>query len=288
MIDNQLAQKINPGIPEKQLREVTVSLQDSAVQLENREIWNNANIKVEQGEFIAVVGPNGSGKSTLFRVLLGMQPLSQGHVRVFGEIPHRGNQAIGYVPQRRSFDPDVPIRGRDLVMLGLEGLNWGFALPGPAQHRRQQLVEETLKAVEATAFADRPIGRLSGGEQQRLVLAQALVSKPRLLLLDEPLANLDLRNQIAIPQLVAKLARANAATVLLVTHDINPLLPVVDRVIYIAKGKMVIGKPEEVITTSTLSRLYDAPVQVVKDINGRLFVVGLEQETAHPHEHDEY
>ena len=288
MIDNQLAEKINTGIPEKKPREVTVSLQNAAVQLENHRIWNNANINVEQGEFIAVVGPNGSGKSTLFRVLLGMQPLSQGQVRVLGEIPHRGNQAIGYVPQRRSFDPDMPIRGRDLVMLGLEGLNWGFALPGPAKHRRQQLVEETLKAVEATAYADRPIGRLSGGEQQRLVLAQALVSKPRLLLLDEPLANLDLRNQIAIPQLVAKLARANAATVLLVTHDINPLLPVVDRVIYIAKGKMVIGKPEEVITTSTLSRLYDAPVQVVKDINGRLFVVGLEQETAHPHEHDEH
>jgi zinc/manganese transport system ATP-binding protein len=288
MIDNQAAEQVNTGIPENQPLEITVSLQDAAVQLENHPIWDNANISVEQGEFIAVVGPNGSGKSTLFRVLLGMQTLSQGQVRVLGKVPQRGNQAIGYVPQRRSFDPDVPIRGRDLVMMGLEGLNWGFAVPGPAQHQRQQLVEETLTAVEATTYADRPIGRLSGGEQQRLVLAQALVSKPRLLLLDEPLANLDLRNQIAIPQLVARLARADAATVLLVTHDINPLLPVVDRVIYIAKGKMVIGKPEEVITTKTLSRLYDAPVQVVKDINGRLFVVGLEQETAHPHEHDEH
>ena len=288
MINNQVGERISAGTTEKQPREITVSLQDAAVQLENRQIWNNADINLEQGEFIAVVGPNGSGKSTLFRVLLGMQPLSQGHVRVLGEIPHRGNQAIGYVPQRRSFDPDVPIRGRDLVMMGLEGLNWGFAVPGPAQHQRKQLVEETLTAVEATTYADRPIGRLSGGEQQRLVLAQALVSKPRLLLLDEPLANLDLRNQIAIPQLVARLARANAATVMLVTHDTNPLLPIVDRVIYIAKGKMVIGKPEEVITPRTLSRLYDTPVQVVKDINGRLFVVGLEQETAHPHEHDEY
>jgi zinc/manganese transport system ATP-binding protein len=186
MINNQVGERISAGTTEKQPREITVSLQDAAVQLENHQIWNNADINLEQGGFIAVVGPNGSGKSTLFRVLLGMQPLSQGHVRVFGEIPHRGNQAIGYLPQRRSFDPDMPIRGRDLVMLGLEGLNWGFALPGPAQHRRQQLVEETLKAVEATAYADRPIGRLSGGEQQRLVLAQALVSKPRLLLLDEP------------------------------------------------------------------------------------------------------
>ena len=263
---------------------LTVSLQDGAVQLENRMIWDNANINVEQGEFIAVVGPNGSGKSTLLRVLLGLQHLSKGHVQVLGETPHRGNQAIGYVPQRRSFDPDVPIRGRDLVMFGLEGLLWGFALPRPSQHRRQQLVEETLASVEAVAYANRPVGKLSGGEQQRLVLAQALIGKPRLLLLDEPLANLDLRNQIAIPQLVAKLARANCTTVLLVTHDINPLLPVVDRVIYIAKGNIVIGKPDEVITTETLSRLYDAPVEVVRDSNGRLFVVGLEQEVAHPHE----
>jgi len=263
---------------------LTVSLQDAAVQLENRMIWDNANINVEQGEFIAVVGPNGSGKSTLLRVLLGLQHLSKGHVQVLGETPHRGNQAIGYVPQRRSFDSDVPIRGRDLVMFGLEGLLWGFALSRPSQRRRQHLVEETLISVEAVAYANRPVGKLSGGEQQRLVLAQALIGKPRLLLLDEPLANLDLRNQIAIPQLVAKLARANCTTVLLVTHDINPLLPVVNRVIYIAKGNIVIGKPEEVITTETLSRLYDAPVEVVRDSNGRLFVVGLEQEVAHPHE----
>jgi zinc/manganese transport system ATP-binding protein len=218
------------------------------------------------------------------RVLLGLQHLSKGHVQVLGETPHRGNQAIGYVPQRRSFDSDVPIRGRDLVMFGLEGLLWGFALSRPSQRRRQHLVEETLISVEAVAYANRPVGKLSGGEQQRLVLAQALIGKPRLLLLDEPLANLDLRNQIAIPQLVAKLARANCTTVLLVTHDINPLLPVVNRVIYIAKGNIVIGKPQEVITTETLSRLYDAPVEVVRDSNGRLFVVGLEQEVAHPHE----
>ena len=285
MVSEQRIEKNPIETRDKKSSELSVSLQEAAVQLENHKIWNNASINVEQGEFIAVVGPNGSGKSTLLRVLLGLQPLSTGSVRVLGETPHRGNQAIGYVPQRRSFDPDVPIRGRDLVMFGLEGLRWGFAVPGPSQHRRQQLVEDTLVSVEAVAYANRPIGRLSGGEQQRLVLAQALIGKPRLLLLDEPLANLDLRNQIVIPQLVAKLAHTDNTTVLLVTHDINPLLPVVDRVIYIAKGKMIIGKPEEVITTETLSRLYDAPVQVVRDANGRLFVVGLEQEVAHPHEH---
>jgi len=269
----------------KNTTDLTVSLQDAAVQLDSRIIWDDANVNVEQGEFVAVVGPNGSGKSTLLRVLLGLQYLSKGHVKVLGETPHRGNKLIGYVPQRRTFEPDMPIRGRDLVMMGLEGLRWGFALPGPAQHRQQTLVDEILQSVEALKYADRPIGQLSGGEQQRFILAQALIGKPRLLLLDEPLANLDLRNQIAIPQLVAKLASADSTTVLLVTHDINPLLPVVDKVIYIAKGNMVIGKPEEVITTETLSRLYEAPVEVVRDSNGRLFVVGLEQEVAHPHEH---
>ena len=284
MISDPQIEKTNNGTQEKKTGEFTVSLQGAAVQLENRVIWDDANLSVAQGEFIAVVGPNGSGKSTLLRVLLGLLHLSKGQVHVLGETPHRGNKAIGYVPQRRTFDPDVPICGRDLVMMGLEGLLWGFALPGTSQHRRQKIVEETLTSVEAIAYANQPVGRLSGGEQQRLVLAQALVGKPRLLLLDEPLANLDMRNQIAIPQLVSKLARADCTTVFLVTHDINPLLPVVDRVIYIARGNMVIGKPEQVITTETLTRLYDAHVEVVRDSNGRLFVVGLEQEVAHPHE----
>ena len=284
-IPNRSVGLINNDMQKKNTTDLTVSLQDAAVQLDSRIIWDDANVNVEQGEFVAVVGPNGSGKSTLLRVLLGLQYLSKGHVKVLGETPHRGNKLIGYVPQRRTFEPDMPIRGRDLVMMGLEGLRWGFALPGPAQHRQQTLVDEILQSVEALKYADRPIGQLSGGEQQRFILAQALIGKPRLLLLDEPLANLDLRNQIAIPQLVAKLASADSTTVLLVTHDINPLLPVVDKVIYIAKGNMVIGKPEEVITTETLSRLYEAPVEVVRDSNGRLFVVGLEQEVAHPHEH---
>ena len=266
-----------------------MSLQDAAVQMENHKIWDNADINVEQGEFIAVVGPNGSGKSTLFRVLLGLQPLSKGHVRVLGETSAPGEPCNQLCAAKKVIRPgcaDSRARpgddGTGRIKLGIRFTGTGHIAAVSSWWKKR------CQAVEATAYADRPIGRLSGGEQQRLVLAQALVSKPRLLLLDEPLANLDLRNQIAIPQLVARLARANETTVLLVTHDINPLLPMVDRVIYIAKGKMVIGKPEEVITAKTLSRLYDTPVQVVKDINGHLFVVGLEQETAHPHEHDEH
>ena len=159
-------------------------------------IWRHATFQIAPGEFVAILGPNGAGKSTLLRLLLGLLRPSEGSVSVLGRTPQRGNRAIGYVPQRRLIDADLPVRGRDLVMLGLNGLRWGFSLPGATLRQQQARVEEALEAVEATAYADRPIGQLSGGEQQRLFLAQALVGQPRLLLLDEPLASLDLRSQV--------------------------------------------------------------------------------------------
>jgi zinc/manganese transport system ATP-binding protein len=244
-----------------------------------RPIWKNASFRVEAGEFVAVLGPNGSGKSTLLRMLLGLLPPAAGSLSVLGERPHRGNPDIGYVPQRRTIDPDLPVRGRDFVQLGIDGNRWGVAVGNPADKHRQ--VDQAIASVDGLAFADRPIGRLSGGEQQRLLLAQALAGKPRMLLLDEPLASLDLRNQIVIAELVADLARANQLTVVLIAHDINPLLPVVDRVLYVAHGGVAIGKPAEVITTEQLSRLYDSPVEVLHDAHGHMFVVGLEAESAH-------
>lgn len=259
-----------------------VALQEAAVQLGSRTIWSQATLGVTPGEFIAILGPNGAGKSTLLRMLLGLLRPSAGQVQVLGSAPRRGHPAIGYVPQRRTLDPDLPARGRDLVMMGLDGRRWGFALPGPERRRQQALVEKALASVEATSYADRPIGQLSGGEQQRLLLAQALVGQPRLLLLDEPLASLDLRNQVAIAHLVALVAREQGITVLLVTHDMNPVLPLVDRVIYVAQGQVVIGPPDQIITTESLTRLYAAPIEVVKDSRGRVFVVGLEQEAAYP------
>jgi zinc/manganese transport system ATP-binding protein len=259
-----------------------VALQGAAVQLGARTIWSQATFQVTPGEFIAILGPNGAGKSTLLRVLLGLLRPSAGRVEVLGSAPRRGHPAIGYVPQRRTLDPDLPVRGRDLVMLGLDGRHWGFALPGPKRQKQHALVNEALAAVGATAYADRPVGQLSGGEQQRLLLAQALVGQPSLLLLDEPLASLDLRNQVAIANLVARVAREQGMTVLLVTHDVNPLLPVLDRVLYVAHGQALIGPPAEIITTESLTRLYGAPVEVVRDSRGRVFVVGLEQELMSP------
>jgi zinc/manganese transport system ATP-binding protein len=242
-------------------------------------IWRNASFTVNTGEFVAVLGPNGSGKSTLLRLLLGLQPPAAGNLLVLGEHPHRGNPEIGYVPQRRNIDRDLPVRGRDFVHLGIDGNRWGVELGNAASNH--QRVNQAITSVEAQAYADRPIGRLSGGEQQRLLLAQALAGRPQMLLLDEPLASLDLRNQIVIAELVAELARANGLTVLLIAHDINPLLPIVDRVLYVAHGGLAIGKPAEVITTEQLSRLYDAPIEVLQDSHGHMFVVGLEAESAH-------
>jgi len=245
----------------------------------DRLIWRNASFTVNTGEFVAVLGPNGSGKSTLLRLLLGLQPPAAGSLQVLGKRPRRGNPQIGYVPQRRDIDRDLPVRGRDFVHLGIDGNRWGLALGNAASDH--QRVDQAITSVEAQPYADRPIGRLSGGEQQRLLLAQALAGRPQMLLLDEPLASLDLRNQIIIAELVAELARANGLTVLLIAHDINPLLPIVDRVLYVAHGGLAIGKPAEVITTQQLSRLYDAPIEVLHDSHGHMFVVGLEAESAH-------
>jgi zinc/manganese transport system ATP-binding protein len=242
-------------------------------------IWRNATFTVNTGEFVAVLGPNGSGKSTLLRLLLGLMPPAGGSLQVLGKRPHRGNAEVGYVPQRRNIDRDLPVRGWDFVHLGIDGDRWGVELGNNANNHER--VDEAIKSVGAQAYASRPIGRLSGGEQQRLLLAQALAGRPKMLLLDEPLASLDLRNQIVIAELVADLARANGLTVLLIAHDINPLLPIVDRVLYVAHGGVAIGKPAEVITTEQLSRLYDAPVEVLHDSHGHMFVVGLEAESAH-------
>lgn len=256
-------------------REEAVTLRDAAVRLGGRTIWSGASLSVTAGEFVAVLGPNGAGKSTLLRVLLGLLRTSAGRVAVLGGPPRRGNPAIGYVPQRRTLDADLAVRGRDFVALGLDGHRWGIALPGTRRSQEPRLAE-ALDAVGATSYADRAIGQLSGGEQQRLLLAQALIGEPRLLLLDEPLASLDLRNAAAIAQLVAQLVHARGITALLVAHDVNPLLPVVDRIVHVARGRVAAGGPDEILTTERLSALYDAPVEVVRDSRGRVFVVGLE------------
>jgi zinc/manganese transport system ATP-binding protein len=262
-----------------------IEARDVAVAYGSHLVWAEATFSVQPGEFVAVLGPNGAGKSTLVRLLLGLVPPAAGEVSVLGHPPRRGHPAIGYVPQRRPIDPELRLMGTELVKLGLVGHKWGTGLPSPRRSAQVATkVDAAVAAVGATSFAHHAMGTLSGGELQRLLLAQAIISDPRLLLLDEPLASLDLRNQAVVARLVSDLASSRHLAVLLIAHDINPLLPVLDKVIYVAGGRVTIGAPDEVITTERLSALYDAPVEVLPDSRGRLFVVGLEDEASHPHD----
>ena len=257
-------------------------LDKAGVWLGGRWVWRDATLKVDTGQFVAILGPNGAGKSTLLKALLGVVPLTEGTVRVFGRPVRLGNDAVGYLPQRRRFDPDLRIRACDLVRMGLDGDRFGVPVPSRS---KQERVHEMVELVGAGAYADRPIGELSGGEQQRILIAQALVSGARMLMLDEPLESLDLNNQQAISDLIRKICQRHEVTVLLVAHDVNPILPFVDRVVYVAGGHVLSGTPEQVIRTETLTRLYGAPVEVLKTSDGRLVVVGQHEPVSYHADH---
>jgi zinc/manganese transport system ATP-binding protein len=249
-----------------------------------RTVWSGVTLEIAPGAFTAILGPNGSGKTTLLRVLLGELPLAAGSASVEGRPPGAVNRQIGYLPQRRRFDAAVRIRGVDVVRLGLDGARWGL----PLRRSGRERVEEVLRLVGAHLYATRPIGELSGGEQQRLLIAQALVSRPRMLVLDEPLDSLDLPNQTAVAALLERICRRDGVTILLVAHDVNPLLSYLDQVVYFGAGRAVVGTPHEVIDSETLSRLYGVPIEVLQASDGRLVVVGLPEPPAHHsdrHEH---
>jgi len=246
-----------------------------------RRLWSDLDLEVSPGEFVAVLGANGAGKTSLLKVVLGQQKLAGGTVEVAGRPARRGGRGIGYVPQQKGLEPSTPLRARDFVRLGLDGHRWGPLLPNRAATRR---VDAALAAVGATAYADAPVGRLSGGEQQRLRVAQSIISDPALLLCDEPLLSLDLHHQQAVSALVDRCRRESSAAVLFITHDVNPVLPFVDRVLYLAGGRFRIGPPEEVMTSETLTSLYGSPVEVVHS-GGRVLVVGGAAPSPHPHPH---
>jgi zinc/manganese transport system ATP-binding protein len=238
-------------------------------------LWNGLDLDLAAGEFLAVLGPNGAGKSTFLRAVLGHQALSAGALTVPGR--------VGYVPQQRSMDAATPLRARDLVGLGLDGHRWGIGRRSAADRQR---IEEALAAVGASGYADAPIGLLSGGEQQRVRIAQSLATDPQLLLCDEPLLSLDLRHQRAVAEIIDRRRRERGTGVVFVTHEINPVLEMVDRVLYIANGRHRLGRPEDVMTSATLSELYQTPVDVL-EVRGRLVVVGTPDQAggcAH-HEH---
>ncbi|MGC1419994.1 MAG: metal ABC transporter ATP-binding protein [Acidimicrobiales bacterium] len=248
-------------------------VEDVDVAIDGRAILSDVNFRIDEGEFTGLIGANGSGKTTLFRVILGLQAPSRGRVSVHGEALGRSTRSIGYVPQKVLFDPDMPIRSRDLVALGIDGNRYGFKRRTRAD---RQAVEEMLHAVDAQEFADRKVGGLSGGEQQRVLIAHALVSRPQLLLLDEPLSNLDPGSVHEIIALLHQVARSQHVAIFLSAHEMNPLLPVMDRVVYIANTHVASGSTDEVVRPDVLSALYGHHVDVLR-VHGRVLVVAGEE-----------
>jgi|SRR5579862_6874305 len=248
--------------------------EDVSAGYRDKVVWRGANFDIGRGEFVAVIGPNGAGKTTLFRMLLGLQPALAGSIKILGSPPKRGNTRIGYVPQRHTIDSDTNVESQELVRLGLSGGRWGV---NPFSRRDSEAAKKVLEEVGGKDIAQRPLGVLSGGELQRIFLAEALVGKPDILLLDEPLSNLDIRRETELLHLVNKVVRTDGVTALLIAHNINPLLPHLDKVIYLANGKVATGTPSQVLTSESLSDLYGIQVEVLRDPHGNVAIIGIEE-----------
>jgi zinc/manganese transport system ATP-binding protein len=256
-----------------------VELDDVAVGYPGRTLWSGLSLRIDPGEFVAVLGGNGTGKTTMLKLLLGLIPPLAGSVRVLGAEPSRGDRRVGYVPQHAAFDPDVPVRGVDLVRLGADGHRFG---PRRASADVGRRVAAALAAVGAESYRDAPVGLLSGGEQQRLRIASAVVDDPALVLADEPLLSLDLVSQQQVADVLDDRRRAVGAAVVVVTHDVNPVLRHVDRVIYLAAGRWAMGTPDEVLTSDRLSGLYGTDIDVVR-VRDHIVIVGAPDEATGPH-----
>ena len=262
-----------------------VTLDRATLRIGDRAVLSDVSFNIEFGEFIGVLGPNGAGKTTLMRAILGLLLPNSGSIKVFGRTPERGNPAIGYLPQLRTVLPDLRVRGRDFIASSFNGERWG--LPVFGRHDRR-MIEETLDAVGARDLAARPLSDMSGGERQRLLLAQALIGAPQLLLLDEPLISLDARHQEVAIAVVRKICRERKITVLFSAHELNQLLGTLDRVLYLGSGRAVLGTVEEVVTAPVLSRLYGTDIQVLR-ADGHIFVMSRGRDverTDHLHDHN--
>jgi zinc/manganese transport system ATP-binding protein len=282
------ASAVSPPVPHvaggNPLRSAATAIRAERLEVRygNRVVWKDANFEVNAGEFVALIGPNGAGKTTLFRMLLGLHHPSAGQLTVLGSPPRRGNPRIGYVPQRHTIDRETHLECDKLVRLAYPGDRWGphgrFApLPwGPRFRLRpeREAAARALADVGASELGPKALGALSGGELQRVFLAEALVGDPEMLLLDEPLSNLDLRRSRELVETIHGLVLARGVTTLLVAHDINPMIKCLDKVIYIANGKVATGHPEEVLTSERLSELYEVRVEVLHDSRGNLVIVG--------------
>lgn len=241
----------------------------------DRTLWADLDLTVRAGEFVAVLGPNGSGKTSLLKAILGQQRLTSGSIELFGEpvregLRMNGLRKIGYIPQQKLIERGTPLRARDLVELGVDGHRWGPPVSSRAAKAR---VDEVLEAVGATAYANVSVSTLSGGEQQRVRVGQAIAALPKLLLCDEPLLSLDLHHQRVVSELINSQRTSLGSAVIFVTHDVNPILPYVDRVVYLAGGTFRVGTPDEVLRSEVLSEMYGTQVDVIRS-HGRVAVLG--------------
>ncbi len=260
-----------------------VELDHLTLRLGGRTVLDDVSIAIKRGEFVGVLGPNGAGKTTLMRAILGLLPPSDGTIRVHGRPPQRGDLSIGYLPQLRTVIPDLRVCGRDFIASSLHGERWG--VPSIARTERK-MIDDTLALVGARALADRALSDMSGGERQRLLLAQALIGSPRLLLLDEPLISLDVRHQEAVIATVRQVCSERGITVLFSAHELNQLLGTLDRVLYLGNGQAALGTVDEVINGPVLSRLYGTDIQVVH-AEGHIFVMSRGHDMEHvEHLHD--
>jgi len=261
-----------------------IELDHATIAIGGRDIVRDTSLAIKSGEFIGLLGPNGAGKTTLMRAILGLLPPRAGSLRVFGRAPQRGSPQIGYLPQVRTVLPDLRLRGFDFIASSVHGERWGLPSLSVADRR---MIEETLAAVGAADLARRPLANMSGGERQRLLLAQALLGEPQLLLLDEPLISLDYRYQEAVIDLVRRFARERNITVLFSAHELNQLIGALDRVLYLGNGHAALGTVAEVATAPVLSQLYGTDIEVVR-ADGHVFVLsrGRDVERA-DHGHDD-
>lgn len=251
-------------------RKTVLSLRQATLAYGDRVLWSKLNLDVRAGEFIAVLGPNGTGKTSLLKAILGQQPLTSGTIELLGEPVRHGSRAIGYIPQQKLIEHGTPLRARDLVTMGVDGHRWGLPITSKATRRH---VDDVLASVGATAFATAPVATLSGGEQQRIRVGQSIAGNPELLLCDEPLISLDINHQHIVSELIDERRKALNTAVIFVTHDVNPILDKVDRVLYLANGRFRIGEPSEVLRSEVLSYMYGTPVEVIRT-RGRIAVLG--------------
>ncbi|MHC5798076.1 metal ABC transporter ATP-binding protein [Lacisediminihabitans sp. FW035] len=247
-----------------------LSLRAATLSFGDRELWRNLNLDIQAGEFLAVLGPNGTGKTSLLKTILGQQQLSSGSIEFLGRPVGRGSRQIGYIPQQKLLEQGTPLRARDLVTFGVNGHRWGLPISSRAVRTK---VDGILEAVGASDYANVPVSTLSGGEQQRVRVGQSIAGDPRLLLCDEPLISLDLHHQRQVSELIDEQRKALNTAVVFVTHDVNPILGMVDRVLYLAGGRFRVGTPDEVLRSEVLSYMYDTPVEVIRS-RGRIVVLG--------------